>query len=888
MDGKTKYEYDSEREVLIRIEPDKLPQIIKKRYPVWRHFGPEDDPYMRAIYMGQGCWERLDTVSEQQAQAVLNKWGCTPDTMLLLEKLDRTALTEADANCGMFSWNGAEILPEQLRTSDAVKNMVIRNLGEIGLDVIHADLLKQTISVRLSPAVQSVLACTIFDVLERLDPYETLAKLMKKGMWTLELQRPTAYKKSMLAWEYLIELLHPWLNVRETAADETAAFAAAARDPRQAPEQKMEKASDYREVFLQEMNQHESFRSVLENAKVEVETMLQAGRISDWSYKEYFADGQWLRLSDADKLGTICLLYIYISESLKSEKPEKNAAEVIPNSEAIRYLYDAWHSSRYDERGRKGTVLQMIDAGNAADVKQFAMALLRLHDCCPDWASVITKPRLICAGYPSVPPVKAAPEPKENPEPQEAFFREMQQHAAFRRVFEDAKAEYVDLLQKGLLPKEIENKPLCVAQWFCVSELERFADIFVLAGLLFSEAFAGLAKSEIHVSTTKRIPNCLAISLFYMIWCRKMPALRVHDEGEADDMIELARALKELHGCYPKWRFSFGSFGNHAQDDRAEAKVPAPKKPEPHEAFFREMQRYAAFRQVFEKAKNELGRLVRRGGFPKTKENKPLSDAQWQALPDIKKFLYVFCLINDYMTMRGSVIFIRSVEEISNSIAVLLLFLAWCSKGDRHRIDAGNTADVTELDNALTKLRDCCPNWEYAIINPVKTRQSVPPKSPVNHAPAIEPEAKKNSIITSDEQYGQLPKAVFASDNPHAPMKAIRMKENSNADYYSIEIKLNDTIQIGSMMRILKAFETDEIMFSQCMCDSFDEDGHMLHRGFSGIDDMKDLFNAPSPYIAFSAQFCDRATSRCKFQIMTNVNSSKMLYLVDKRKAGGA
>ncbi len=51
------------------------PKIMRKSDPVWRSFGPQDDPYMRAIFLGQGCWERLDSISEDRARRIMEAWG---------------------------------------------------------------------------------------------------------------------------------------------------------------------------------------------------------------------------------------------------------------------------------------------------------------------------------------------------------------------------------------------------------------------------------------------------------------------------------------------------------------------------------------------------------------------------------------------------------------------------------------------------------------------------------------------------------------------------------------------------------------------------------------------------------------------------------------------
>lgn len=75
MDERIKYEYDEKYQVMIKCSSKALPRIIRKSDPVWRDFGPQDEPYERAVFLGQGCWERLDTIGEEQAKLILAQWG---------------------------------------------------------------------------------------------------------------------------------------------------------------------------------------------------------------------------------------------------------------------------------------------------------------------------------------------------------------------------------------------------------------------------------------------------------------------------------------------------------------------------------------------------------------------------------------------------------------------------------------------------------------------------------------------------------------------------------------------------------------------------------------------------------------------------------------------
>ena len=75
MSSEIHFEYDAEREVLIKCTSDDCPKIIRKSNLVWQYLGPNDESYARAIYLGQGCWERLDTISEDEASHILTEWG---------------------------------------------------------------------------------------------------------------------------------------------------------------------------------------------------------------------------------------------------------------------------------------------------------------------------------------------------------------------------------------------------------------------------------------------------------------------------------------------------------------------------------------------------------------------------------------------------------------------------------------------------------------------------------------------------------------------------------------------------------------------------------------------------------------------------------------------
>lgn len=67
------YEFDEKFQTLIRYRAGASDiQQISRGNLVWHH---ADDPYLRALWLGQGCWERLETIREDEAQRILSKWG---------------------------------------------------------------------------------------------------------------------------------------------------------------------------------------------------------------------------------------------------------------------------------------------------------------------------------------------------------------------------------------------------------------------------------------------------------------------------------------------------------------------------------------------------------------------------------------------------------------------------------------------------------------------------------------------------------------------------------------------------------------------------------------------------------------------------------------------
>lgn len=141
----------------------------------------------------------------------------------LLEQLESQALEEAKNNIGLLkTGNGIALKPEQYDSlSDADKETAIKALGNAGLSYLNTDIQNAAIIIRLSPIITWVQACTIFNILNRIEKLDGAVTVLSPK-WTLELQVPLGGKKGLMRWEMLILQLYPWLSIKEGSTAELA------------------------------------------------------------------------------------------------------------------------------------------------------------------------------------------------------------------------------------------------------------------------------------------------------------------------------------------------------------------------------------------------------------------------------------------------------------------------------------------------------------------------------------------------------------------------------------------------------------------------------------------------------------------------------------------
>ena len=177
----------------------------------------------------------------------------------MMEQLEAQALAEAKSNCRLIQAN-IPLTPEKFDgLSDNDKETVIKVLAGAGLESLNQDMASATLKIRLSPKITQVQACTIFDILNRLEKLDGALNVFVPK-WTLELQVPLGGKKGLFQWEMLIMQLYPWITsvkevstnaVAENANTQAADTVAAPKAPQETPAQKQEAPAQKQETPAQ-------------------------------------------------------------------------------------------------------------------------------------------------------------------------------------------------------------------------------------------------------------------------------------------------------------------------------------------------------------------------------------------------------------------------------------------------------------------------------------------------------------------------------------------------------------------------------------------------------------------------------------------------------------
>ena len=204
-----------------------------------------------------------------------------------LSALETQALAEARENCVSVHIPGNTFSAAQMKAlstaqynqlSAAQKEALIALLGLKGIERVNTDIPNRQIVVVFSPMFQSVMACTLFRLLNALENMDGALNEMAQGKFTLALQAPLGGKKGLMRWEMLIIQLYPWLKIQETSTNTISAspsdqMPAPSIEPRKAPISEMtntgkEKAlQTLRDKIIVEIDQQINQQGIGQNTK---------------------------------------------------------------------------------------------------------------------------------------------------------------------------------------------------------------------------------------------------------------------------------------------------------------------------------------------------------------------------------------------------------------------------------------------------------------------------------------------------------------------------------------------------------------------------------------------------------------------------------------------
>lgn len=105
-----------------------------------------------------------------------------------------------------------------LEMSEQDKETVMYYLSDVGLEEFVPSMTEGSITVTFTPYIRSVLGCTMFSILNRLEKLDGAFNVMFPKA-ALELRVPLGAKKGMVKCELLIMQLYPWLSITEASTN---------------------------------------------------------------------------------------------------------------------------------------------------------------------------------------------------------------------------------------------------------------------------------------------------------------------------------------------------------------------------------------------------------------------------------------------------------------------------------------------------------------------------------------------------------------------------------------------------------------------------------------------------------------------------------------------
>lgn len=316
---------------------------------------------------------RWKTRELDEIELVYEKAEKNPAIGKLLEQLETQALEEVKSNLGMIKTDtGTYLKPEQFDSlPETDKEILIKLLGGAGIASLNNDMQTATITIRLSALITKVQACTVFNILNRIEKLDGAVTVLKPK-WMLKLQVPLGGKKGLIQWEMLIMQLYPWLSVQEESTNDVAVSKEkpSAQDP-----------------FVTKMSQFKAYTDAYALAVLEVENAIKnkLDFLSTW--KDNLSLSEWKVLNDNERFSRVLSLGLFgivIDNCVCVD-----FSEDIPNCIAIGLLFLA-------DSGKAKK--QLIDAGDGTDTQSLVNALTALHGCCSNWECIIAHPVFVKIG----------------------------------------------------------------------------------------------------------------------------------------------------------------------------------------------------------------------------------------------------------------------------------------------------------------------------------------------------------------------------------------------------------------------------------------------------------------------------------------------------------
>ena len=115
-------------------------------------------------------------------------------------------------------------------------------------------------------------------------------------------------------------------------------------------------------------------------------------------------------------------------------------------------------------------------------------------------------------------------------------------------------------------------------------------------------------------------------------------------------------------------------------------------------------------------------------------------------------------------------------------------------------------------------------------------------------------------------------------------MNIINSKEYDDSEIYVRTIFFDNTIQVDSLVDLIKQFENASVKMNACHCNTFSDNGSNVCVTYSSVDEILNFKKAPSPYANFLIEFVDRNTLTYQFDLITGINLNYARYEVDKKK----